>query len=534
MGDAGPVHPHPHMFGALDWIILIAYAVTLLGIGYYYARRQRTTEEYFVGGRQMHPFLSGISVFAALFSVITYIATPGEYVQFGPVLAVGVNLATLPFLQIGVGWILIPAIMRLPITSTYELFESRLGRPVRRLGATIFVVTRLAWMSLILYIGSALLVNITGADAGWKYAATAVTGAVTIGYTFLGGIRTVIVTEVVQFFILLLGAVLTMGSISSQLGGLGAWWPRHWEAHWPRPPFFSFNPHIRITLLAGFLSQFIWMFCAAGSDQASVQRFLTLRDAATARRAYLIRNFAAAIAGLLLTLTGAALVSFFHFHPQSVPAGMSVDKNGDAFFPFYIGHFLPPGVAGLVVAGIMAAAMSGFSSGANSVVTVIATDFLGTDRPGIAEIVKVRSARLLTLGVGALAMLGSVWIGSVRGDLLEVAGKTVNLLICPLFGLFFLAVFVKFSTPFGAVFGALYSAAAAVLVAYWDVFTGLPQLSFLWVAPVSLAVSIGAGCFFSLAETRGRSAFVLAGYSAAALGGLYVIVRVLFRQIAGF
>jgi len=125
--------------------------------------------------------------------------------------------------------------------------------------------------------------------------------------------------------------------------------------------------------------------------------------------------------------------------------------------------------------------------------------------------------RLLILGLGIAVIAGGIGVGSLRGNLVEMSGKTINLLFCPIFGLFFLAMFVRFATPFGAIMGAVYSATAATLVAFWDVFTGQPALSFLLIIPVSFVVSLAASCCFSLLPTRGRPWPALAAFT---LGGL--------------
>jgi len=507
----------PHAFGGFDWSVLAAYTGVLLGIGWYYSRRQSTVEEYFIGNRRAGPFLAGLSMLASFFSVITYVATAGEYIQYGPTLAVGVAILSIPILQVTVGRWLIPAIMRLPITSAYQLLEARLGRGGRQLGSAIFIVSRLLWMALILYTGSAILIHVFGCDPRWADPLALGIATVTTSYTLLGGFRAVMVTEVVQFFVLLLGALLTIASISFRLGGVAPWWPTHWEAHWPAQPLFSLDPHLRASLALALLSQTLVVFCAAGSNQSSVQRFLATRDAAAARRAYLLKIVSLALIGTVLALTGAALLGFYRLHPEARPPGASFAADGDVFFPHYISHFLPSGVAGLVIAGILSAAMSGLSSGINSVVTVVAEDFIELGRPGRPEAAKLRTAHWLAVGVGAVVVGATVGMGSVQGDLIEVAGKTVNLLTCPLFGLFFLAIFVPFATPFGAIFGALYSTTAAVEIAYWDLFTGQPKISFLWVGPAAFAVSLAVGCGFSLLPTRGRSAAALTAWSAAAL-----------------
>jgi SSS family solute:Na+ symporter len=523
----------PLAFAGFDWVVLAVYATSLLGIGFYFYQRQAgTNEEFFVGNRRTHPLLAGISMFTALTSIISYIGVPGEYIQYGPVLVFFANLVTLPLVFWIVGWFLIPVFMRLPITSVYELLESRLGLTVRRTGSLTYIVTRLVWMALILFTCAKVMVYVTGCDPRWGHVIAVVVGLVTTTYTLFGGIRTVMITEAVQFCLLVLGALLTIASITWKLGGLTAWWPTHREPHWPAQPFFSLDPHVRVTVVGTFIYYSIANIASAGSDQSAVQRFLTTRDAPAARRAFLLNGIAVVVVCFILGLVGAALMAFYRLHPESIPAGLSVERNGDAFFPLYISQFLPTGISGLVVASLVAAAMSCLSAGINSLIAIITKDFLenSASLAPKTEGQKLRLTRWLALGIGGLVVVGTIGVGSVRGNIFEVAGKTVNLLGCPLFGIFFLALFVPYATPFGAMMGAAYSITAAVLVAYWDALTGQPPLSFLWIAPVALSASLAAGCLFSFWKTRGRSAAALSGYTVAGLLPLILGCVLLLRS----
>ncbi len=512
-------------FGLLDWSLVIACAAVLLGIGWYYARRQRTTEEYFVAGRNKRPFLAGVSLFAALFTLVAYLGIPGEFVQNGPVLVVA-TVCVLPFTYVAVGWLLIPLIMRLPITSAYELLEGRLGRSVRLMGSLTFVCIRLVWMALILYAASTVLVNVMGCDRRWLHVFEAVIGAVATVYTVVGGIDAVMMTAAVEFFLLLLGAVLTLVSISVHMGGVGAWWPTQWPQHWAPQPFFSLDPHVRVTVVGTFVSYFISMICSSGSDQVAIQRYLTTRDAAAARRADLCGHLSIASVMILLGLVGAALLGFFQHQAGGLSAGLALARNGDGAFPYYISHHLPAGISGLVVAGLLASAVSGVSPGINSVIAVLSRDVIDPMRSAgtASERTRMRTARLLSAVIGVVVIAGSLGMGQVRGNLIEVSAKTTNLFFYPMFGLFFMAMFVRFATPLGAIAGALYSMTAAILVGYWDVLTGHPRPSFQWIPPVALATSLVAGCLFSLLPTRGRPPAVVAACAVAALAPLPLIV----------
>jgi len=396
----------------------------------------------------------------------------------------------------------------------------------------VYVVPRLIWLALILHISSEVLVAVIGCDRRWGLLFALAAGAVTTTYTLLGGLRTVMITEVVQSFLLLLGALLTLLSISVRLGGVAAWWPTHWEKHWAPQEFFTLDPHVRVSVVGVFVYYLLGNFCVTGTDQVAIQRFLTTRDAPAARRAFFLNNFATGIVTVVLGLVGAALLGFFRLHPEAIPGHLTLAKNGDAFFPLYIGRYLPTGVSGLLVACLLASAMAVLAASINATVTVLCKDFIEISpaRRDRSEAAKLLQTRLVTLAVGALVILASVGVGLVRGDFIEVATKTVNLLTAPLFGLFFFGMFVKFATPFGALWGSIYGTAAAITIAYWDVFTGGRGLSFLWIIPVSLAVTLASGCLLSLPPTRQRSPAALAAFSLAALAPLAVF----FGWIKGY
>jgi SSS family solute:Na+ symporter len=517
-------------FGALNWAIVIVCGFVLLGIGFFYSHRQKTTEDYFVAGRRQNPVLAGVSLFAALFTLVAYIGVPGEVVQNGPVLVLA-SVAVLPFSFIVIGRFLIPAFMRLPITSGYELLETQLGRSVRLAASVTFLVVRLVWMALILHAAAAVLVNVTGCDRRWMPLFEAVIGAVSTLYTLAGGIKAVMITAVLEFALLLLGAAMTVLLVTVRVGGF-SWWPEHAPAHWAPQPMFSVDPHIRVTAVATFISYFISTVCAGGSDQVAIQRYLTTRDAPAARRAVFFGHLTVGVILLSLGLVGTALLGYYRLFPAQLPPGLDLAHAGDGLFPYFLSHALPPGVAGLVVAGLLTSAVSGISPSINSVIAVVNQEFVGPrvgNRPD-AERIKVRLARLLSLVIGAVIIAGSLLMGRVKGNLVEVSGKTVNVFFYPMFGLFFLALFVRFATATGAILGAIYGLAAGIVVGYWDVLTGLPKLSFQWIGATSLLAALTAGCLFSLLPTRGRSSAVAWAWSAAALVLLAVITGGVVRQ----
>ena len=205
-------------------MVIIAYGLGMLGIGWFYSRRNTTRADYFLGARQMKSGAIGLSLFASLLSSISYLSWPGEMIKHGPVLFF--TFLAYPFIILVVGWFMIPFLMKLPVTSAYEILEARLGVRVRVLGAFFFLSLRLLWMAMIIFTtADKVLIPLTGLNPAYGPLISALIGIVTIAYTSAGGLRAVVFTDVAQTLILFIGAIITLSVITANLGGLSAWWP---------------------------------------------------------------------------------------------------------------------------------------------------------------------------------------------------------------------------------------------------------------------------------------------------------------------
>lgn len=486
----------------IDWLLIFIYAAATIALGWYYSRRQSSTEEYFIGSGNMNPFFVGVSLFATLLSTISYLSMPGEAAGKGPVTLVG--LLAYPVIFVVVGYFFIPVFMRQRANSAYELLEQRLGLSIRLLAASMFLSLRLVWMMLLVYLAAGAMTVMLGVDYWivdfdtWKFEVARfaetvdpstslpgfyrwqgselriasipvfvlVTGIVSVTYTTLGGLRAVVMTDFMQTVLLFGGALLVLATVTWDFGGLG-WFPTKWHSNWDAQPVFSTDPRTRVTMVGTFLSILTWYLATSAGDQTSVQRFMSTRDAGTARRALATQLCVGGVVVITLHLVGMALLGFFQSNPDALPAGMSIKADADKLFPRFVSFELPVGISGLVVAAMFAAAMSSIDSGVNSITAVVTTDFL--DRLGLrpkSERAHVRIVKLLALGVGIVVVLGSTYMKYIPGNITAVTNKTANLLTSPIFGLFFFALFVRFAHPVGVWIATICGVATAAVIAF--------------------------------------------------------------------
>ncbi len=475
----------------LDWAVVALYAFGMLGVGWYYARRTATQDDYLLGGRAMKPWAVGLSLFATLFSTISYLAIPGEMIKHGPMIMS--QLVAYPVIVLIVGWLLIPHFMRLKVTSAYEVLELRLGVSVRLLGSLLFLLLRLLWMAVIIYATtSVVLVPLMGLSPKATPYVGAALGVITVIYTSMGGLRAVVYTDVAQTIIMFAGAILTMVLISVHLGGVATWWPTVWAPTWD-PPVVWFDPKARVTLASACLATLVWYTCTAGSDQMAIQRYLATRDVKAARRMFTISMVSGGLIMAFLAVLGFALLAYFRANPHLIADGQSLATSADRLFPRFIVAGVPAGLSGLFIAGLLAAAMSSLSSGVNSSCSVLTVDLVERFWAGRCGDT-VRLAKLTSWLVGATVVALSFAVVLVKGNLLEITYKVVNLLVTPLFILFAMALFVPWATAFGTILGTLVSAAVAIGIAFY----GWLGLSFIWIMPASLAAGVLVGMLASL------------------------------------
>lgn len=492
----------------LDFAVIFVYMAALFALGIYFSKERTSKEAYFLGDRKVPWLLAGVSVIATLLSTLSYLSVPGEMIRYG--IGFFASLLAFVFVIPAVNHWIIPSLMGLRVTSVYEYLEQRFDRRVRDVGAIVFIVTRFIWMGLIIYTASFALSTMTGWSIPWIVLAI---GIVTTFYTSSGGLRAVIWSDFAQFVILTGGAILIPVYVAVVTGGgPAAWWSTFADAGRTTVPIFSWDPTVRLTVVGLMISNFFWNICTHGADQTAAQRYLSTPSAASARRSVWV--FAICNVTLLGMLMVCGLALFFlYFERSALPIQQfqsEIAATADQVLPRFIANELPPGFSGLLLAALLAAAMSSLSSGINSIATVAVIDLL----PRVRVLAKYQDSLMPATVVAVLA--GAVGTGCAllvngmmqSGDwnITELMGRLNHLFVAPLAAMFFAGMYL----PRAGVVSVLLGFVAGVVVSFLVSFSGELFLldrgiSFVWIMPASFVVSFGvahvAGIFFSTAKS---------------------------------
>lgn len=479
----------------LDWIVLVLYAAGMLLIGWIYSRKNKTKKDYLLGGGNMNPNSVGISLFATLMSALSYLTYPAEMIQHGPAIFAGV--LSFPLVYYVVGWWLIPKIREYNVTSAYEILEKKLGVRVRMLSTFMFLSLRLLWMATIIYATVDIaFVSVIHIDRGYVPVIEMIITAIIIVYTAMGGLKAVVMTDVIQSGIFLGAALLTILIAGYHLPSFSDIIPAHRPEYWDSFQL-GFDPSTRTTIGNSILVLFVWYICTNGSDQMAIQRYLSSKDIKTARKTLKVALYSNTIAYILLAFVGLSVLSYFVHQGFIIPDQPVTNEDANMLFPKFIVLELPVGISGLVIAGILAASMSSMSSGLNSMSSVIFEDIIKRFRKKkISPDKSLTIIKQLSIAIGIVVMGLSIYVSKVPGNLLDVVMRVVNLFVAPLFVPFFMTFFIPFATEKGTFWGSIIAIIFAIAVAFFQ----LLGITVLWIMPLSLLVGILSAVIFSLID----------------------------------
>jgi solute:Na+ symporter, SSS family len=489
---------------ALDLIVIIVYMAAMSLIGVYFSRKMTSRTDFFLGGRGVHWILVGGSL--SLFSTISFMALPGEMIRYG--LGFFVAYLSLPLVIPVINRVVIPILLRLNMTSVYEYLEKRFSPRVRLLSAYVFVVKTVIWMGAIIYTASLAVSEMTG----WNiFLIITIIGIITTFYTSAGGLKSVIWTDFIQT-LLFTGCALIIPVYIGIATGSGplAWWNSFTQAGRTQITVFSLDPTVRITAVGNMASVFFYFVCTSASDQMIVQRFLSTPSVKAARRSSWVFALSTALSIFFLMISGLALFAFYR-HQSTLPTNefqQQIASHADRVMPQFIVQELPHGISGLIVAGLLAAAMSGLSSGMNAIASVITTDL----PQRLSRFKALRQGLILerlvgvTVGVTGITLAVAITVGMRRTDwnLIDLSGRLVNLFVGPLAVLFFSGMLLRRSSGKTAVFGFIVSTAVSFFISYSKQLFGFERnISFTWVMPASFLIGfIATGIVSFLLRSR--------------------------------
>ncbi|HPD17779.1 MAG TPA: sodium/solute symporter [Planctomycetota bacterium] len=484
---ARPVERETH-FQALDYMVLAAYLLALVAIGFYIAPREKSTDDFFLAGRRVPWWAAGLSIFGTQLSAITFLSIPAAVfaTDWVPFLA---NLCIVLVAPVVV-YFYLPFFRRLNVTTAYEYLEKRFNLAVRLFGSVSFILYQLGRMGIVVLLPALALSAVSGLDVT---ASILIMGVLATFYTVLGGIEAVIWTDVLQVFVLMGGAVLCLGVMAAGteggLGGLAAQGAADGKFRLVNWTWDCTAMSLWVVVLGNFLTVLV----PYTTDQAVVQRYLTTRDERSAARSIWTNAFLSVPASLLFFGIGTALYVFY----KSRPALLDPAQENNAVFASFIARELPVGVSGLVIAGVFAAAMSTLDSSMNSIATALVTDFYRRLRPAADDRRCLRLARWLTgilgaLGTGAALLLAALNIRYLWFFFTSMLG----LLGGALAGVFALGIFTRRANGAGALIGGAAGIAASAFACY-----GTPIHFYLYGA-IGVAVAFAVGYAASFAFPR--------------------------------
>ncbi len=480
-------------FFLLDYIVLIAYLLLMVFIGLWSSSQQGSTNDYFKGGQRIPGWAAGLSIYGTQLSAITFMSIPAK------TYATNWNYFFLQMTIIMVMPIIvryfIPFFRRLNITSAYEYLEKRFSYALRAAASLLFIFLQLGRLAIVLLLPSLALTLVTGIDV---VLCILMMGVITIVYTMHGGIEAVIWTDVVQVFILLGGALLAIVLITTQLQDSPALiWQALEEGQklkiFDVRPTFS-EPTLWVVLIGGMAINVI----SYGTDQTVVQRYLTTKDEASARRSLQLGAWMTLPSALIFFSIGTLLFLFYRQFPEKVDIGQ---QSMDAIFPWYIVSQMPGGFIGFLISAIFAAAMSTLSSSINSITAAITIDFYRRFKTDKSESDYLRLARIVTLIVGTGGTIFALIMSrSGISSLWDQFNTILGLFTGGLGGLFVLGIFTQKANAPGALIGLLLSGVVQYYVSEYT------QVNLLLYAFTGLASCVLFGYLFSLAIPNGRKA----------------------------
>lgn len=483
--------------GPLEISVLAAYFILILVVGWVMGRHETSVEDYFVGRRQVPWWAVLGSLIATEVSAATYLAVPAvgfsenlTYLQFG----IGSFFA-----RIFVATVFIGAFYKADCLSIYEYLQKRFGAGTQYTASAYFLVTR------ILASGVRLMIAVTGFSVildipfAWSLL---LFGTITLGYTFMGGIRSVIWTDCIQGIIFIAAGLAGTAWLLHEVGGptfwetaaeAGRWELVRWMPAGSGPLAWLNDSQWLVTaVLFGFAST----VAALGTDQDMAQRLLSSRSAGHARRSLVVSGFIALPIAALFLFLGVALFVYFQTFPEPDFPTRLVDgiavPDSDRAFSYFMISAIPAWLKALLLTGVLAAAMSSLDSAMAALSTSTVRDLLQPLIPQVtAPAVWLWTSRSFTVAFALLLML-TAWLLRDGGAFLWLAFKITSLTYGSLLGIFLLGLFSQRGSDKWNLW-AMLAGTAISAIGLWLIETGRLPLAWTWLLIIGTATTFCLG-----------------------------------------
>lgn len=432
----------------VDLVVVIAYLLGITWFGVHFRKNQRTLEDYFLGGRQLPWWALALSVVSAETSILTIISTPGIAYRsnFGFLQLVFGYLVA----RVVVSFVLIPRYFSGDLFTAYQFIERRFGRGLKLFTAALFLSTRALAEGVRVF---AMSVMVQVMFHNGVLTAVVVVTLLTLLYTFEGGLKAVIWTDVIQLTIYVCGtAAALLVAIHAIPGG---WAHVHAVATASGDKFrvfdFHFNFHEPYLFWSGLVGGTFLTSASHGTDQLIVQRLLAARSKRQSQAALLSSGLVILGQFALFLLMGTALFVYYRAFPPAHPF-----SRPDAIYPTFVVTALPTILSGLLTAAILAAGMANLSAALNALSSSSVMDFYKPFlRPGADERHYLRVSRGLTLVWGAVLIFIALAASHLHESVLELALTIASVPYGSMLGIFLLGALTRRTTPRGALIGAL-------------------------------------------------------------------------------
>src|SRR5438876_2976183 len=429
-------------FSAIDYAVLLVYLIGITVFGTLFRRTQRSVKDYFVGARNIPWLVIGLSIVATETSTLTLVGVPAlAYSTFAKP-EQGGNLS---YLQVVFGYIIarvlisllfIPAYFQGELVTAYELLKRRFGMSTKQFAASLFLVMRALAEGVRVFAASIVLsavlsVSLPGLPHLWLWSIVIV-GLLTLVYTFEGGIRAVIWTDLVQLIIYIGGSLLAAYQLLHLVPGGWSEIAAQAAASGKFQTFsFAWDLNVPFTFWAGVLGGTCLTMATHGTDQLLVQRLLTCRHKQDSQKALVFSGFVVSFQFALFLLIGIMLFAYYKLYPLTATLA-----SNDEIFPTFIVTRLPHGVSGLVIAAVFAAAMSNLSGSLNSLSSTTVLDlYKPLVNPQASDAHLLRLSRYLTAVWGVVLIVVAV-IARDWGSVFTAGLTIASLVYGPMLGAF--------------------------------------------------------------------------------------------------